>query len=104
MEHDICFQKIGLQEYAQSMFGDKNYWLKNEILSDIPKYIKTAQYVKSSPVDLTHNSGKTLKFKKKLAMFHYLQGTLPNGDKFCLHIAEYKDGQMILYTATKNVP
>ena len=100
----IDFQKIGLREYAQSMINNKDYWLKNASLDNITDIISKAMYIKTLPVDLTHNKGKTLRFKKKLKWFHYLQGTLPNGSNICIHIAEYKDGMKILYTVTSAIP
>lgn len=101
---DVHFQKIGIHEYAQSMIFSNDFWIKNAILQNIDKYIENSTYIKTLPVDLNHNKGKTLKFKKKLSCFHYLESILPNGNKFCIHIAEYKDGLKILYTATSQVP
>lgn len=94
----VKFRDISIKEYAQKMIGDKNYWLKIAILECMPEYIKNAKYVKTENVDLSHNTGRTLRLKKKLKNFHYFLSNLPNGSSVTIEIAETKTGDFYLYT------
>lgn len=90
----------GVKETAHSMFGSKHFWLKNQILNNLDFFLKKAQYIGSKNVDLSRNTGKTLKRKKKFKLFHYLNVSVLN-EKFCLQVVEMLDGKFYLYTITK---
>ena len=93
----------GVKEIAQSMFGTKQFWLKNAILENLHS-LGTPIFVTDGAVDLSHNSGKTLRLKKKFKRFVYMRASLPNGDDVFLNIAEHTDGKYYLYTITKHCP
>ena len=106
--YNVIFNGYELKEYAQAMYGNKNYfWLKNEILKDMPKYIQNATtYIGYKEVDLTHNTNKRrLAFKRKLDIFAYFESTLPNGNTVCLQLCRYREsGNYSLYSISKNIP
>ncbi len=105
--HEVEFNQYCIKEYAQSLFGNKKlFWLKNEILKEMPDYIKEAKYLGYKPVDLTHNTNKTrLRFKQKLDYYTYFESALPNGEKIYLQLCRFKnDGVYSLYTVSKNIP
>ena len=105
--YNVIFNGYELKEYAQAMYGNKNYfWLKNEVLKDMPKYIQNATYIGYKEVDLTHNTNKRrLAFKQKLDIFAYFESTLPNGNTICLQLCRYrKSGNYSLYSISKNIP
>lgn len=99
----IHFAKWGIRETAQSMFGSKAYWIKNEILQH-PELLKKAQYISSADVDMSHNTGKTLQRKKHFARFHYLRIEFANKQSVVVNVAERKDGEFYLYTVTSKCP
>ncbi len=101
---DIHFADWGISETAYSMYGNKNYyWLKNEVLSDPEKYFSNAQYISSADVDYSHNSGKTLRLKKKFEKYHYAKITLADGKEAYLNIVQHIDGNYYLYTISKRI-
>lgn len=99
----IHLSQWAIRETAQSMFGSKLFWLKNEILKNFDFFLSKAKYTGSKDVNLTHNTGKTLRKKRQFAKFHYFTIKL-GGDKFCLQVVERKKGDYFLYTITKNKP
>lgn len=100
----VLLDKWGIRETAQSMFTTKEYWLKNEILANYAKYLPNSEYIGNVAVDLTHNTGNTLRLKRKFNRFHYVRITLSKGESLCLHIAEHRNGNYYLYTITKRSP
>jgi hypothetical protein len=106
---DVGFD-VGFNEVTQSMLGDKNvFWLKNQILPTIQKYIQNAEYIGRKRSDHTHNSRKeTIRLKKATEHFYYFQSKLPNGQNICIQIGKYKPekkgGAHYFYTITKNIP
>lgn len=98
----VEFTDWGIREIAQSMFNDRLFWLKNELLKG-HLAINDMQYIRSAKVDLSHNSGKTIRKKRQMALFHYICFRV--GDTIlCAHIAEMRNGSYVLYTITKNPP
>lgn len=93
----------GIKELAQSMYGDRNFWNKNDILNNITQ-LSSATYIRHASVDYEHNTGRTRRLKKKLKWFHYMNLTLSNDNMVVLNIAEHKDGRFYLYTITKHCP
>lgn len=47
---------------------------------------------------ITHNTGKTLRLKRQLKMYHYFSVMIDNAT-FCFHIAVF-----YLYSITSNLP
>lgn len=96
-QKDVKINKIGLEETASKRFGNPDYWLKNEIASNIEKYLQKANYDKPQPIDISHNSGKTLKLKKKMLQAHKLN--LQLGTKsFVITLFERKvTGELLFY-------
>lgn len=92
-----------VRESAQSMFGSKYFWLKNEILKNFDFFLRKAKYIGSKDVDLTHNTGKTLRRKKQLEKYHYFNIKVGDTD-FCMQVVQDKKGNYFLYTITKNAP
>ncbi len=92
----VLINKIGLKESSVKQFGDNDYWLKNELASNIDKYLHNAEYLYSEPVDLTHNKGKTLKLKKQMKTSHKLNLSIGNKD-FLITLFEYKKTGLMLF-------
>ncbi|MBQ7531868.1 MAG: hypothetical protein IJT12_09205 [Paludibacteraceae bacterium] len=103
MENNIHVADWGVKEIAQSMFGTSQFWLKNEILNHLSLFDGAVQ-VGDGIVDLTHNTGKTLRLKRKFKHFFYVQKKLPDGEDVILNIALHEDGNYYLYTITKRCP
>lgn len=102
-EREIHVADWGVKEIAQSMFGTKQFWLKNEMLNHLSLF-NGATLFDESIVDLSHNSGKTLRLKKKFEHFFYLRKTLPDGEDVFLNVVRHIDGNYYLYTITKKCP
>ena len=101
---DIHFADWGISETAYSMHGKKNlYWLKNEVLLNPSNYFQNAHYVKDADVDLSHNTGKTLRLKSKFKKYYYSKITLSNGQPAYLNIVLHEDGNYYLYTISRNI-
>lgn len=96
-QQEVIVNKIGITESVQKDFGSADYWLRNELLEHIEVWLPKASYIAPEPIDLTHNSGKTLKLKKKMERAHKLRFDL--GDKvFSITIFEYKGtGKLLFY-------
>ena len=96
---DIC------HHFAASMFGDADYWLKNEILLNPQFYLNRGVTIANAAVD-PHNTGTaTQKLKDATDRFFYIRTKLANGNEVILHIGEYRDsGKLYLYAATKELP
>lgn len=104
VNYDVEFTRFGIEEYAQSMYKDKNYWLKNTLLDSMPDIIKNAQYIGKKVCDTTHNSGRKLKIKQQTDYFYYYRISLPGGDSAILHLGRWKNNhKMYLYTITNKV-
>lgn len=96
-QHEVTVNKVGITESVKKSFGSPDYWLRNKLLEHIGEWLPKANYVTTEPIDLTHNSGKTLKLKKRMEKAHKLQ--LDLGRKsFWITIFEYRDsGKMLFY-------
>ena len=112
-KHSVMFIPKGIEEAAQSMQGTSSYWIKNEILPNIPEYIQKGQFVRKVESDATHNTRKsTVRLKKNTDWFYYFKTTLPDGSEAYINIGHYKDsytvpsraGKYYFYTITKQLP
>ena len=101
----VHFAEWGISETAYVMLGKKDlYWLKNEVLNNPEKYFKTAKYISSAKVDLTHNTNKSrLRLKRNFKKYHYLEIVLTNERHVYLNIVEHNNGSFFLYTISKNI-
>ena len=79
------------------------YWLKNEVLNHPETYFRKATYVGDAEVDLSHNTGKTLRLKKKFKKYYYCQTALADGQTAYLNIVLHDDGNYYLYTISKEI-
>lgn len=112
---EVIYTAKGLKHAANDMGDEKGmaYWLKNEILPNIDKYLKKAKCVGRKVSDPNHNTNKeTVKLKKNSDYFYYLETTLPDGQKCCLHLGHYKTtyhvpekaGKYYIYSITTYTP
>lgn len=91
--HTVIYTPQGIREYSQSMERTHTYWLKNEILTQMPKYIADAEYIGRKVSDTTHNTRpQTLRLKRDTDYFYYFKVELPNGETAYLHLGRYKAG------------
>ncbi len=100
----VHFADWGISESAYSLFGKRNlYWLKNEVLNNPGEYFKTAKYISSAEVDLTHNTNKNrLRLKRDFKKYHYLEITIADKHLY-LNLIEHNNGLFYLYTISKNI-
>ena len=112
---EIIYTAKGLKHATNDMGNEKGmaYWLKNEILPNIDKYLKKAKCVGRKISDPNHNTNKeTVKLKKNSDYFYYLETTLPDGQKCYLHLGHYKTtyhvpekaGKYYIYSITTYIP
>ena len=93
---DIYIDKVCANETAKSSIKNPKYWLKNELMLNLDKYLPTVQYVGNEPIDLTHNSkkGKTYKLKKKSKQFHEFAINFKN-EKYTVKVIELNSGKLL---------
>lgn len=110
--HRVEFIRRGISHYCHDLGGQENiYWVKNEILPNIDKYLKNAQYIGRKVCDRGHNVNKeTLRLKRQTNYFYYFKIKLPNEEYAYLHLGMYnemkvgKAGTLYLYSISKNIP
>ena len=112
-EHEFDFGSFGngkhkvdiCHHYAASMFGDVDFWLKNEILLNPQSYFDNGVTIGNAAID-PHNSGAaTQRLKDCTNRFFYIKTRLANGKEVILHVGRYKDsGKLYLYSASKELP
>ena len=95
-QKEVLINSIGVIETVEKRFGNPNYWLRNELLENIDKYLPYATYIGEESVDLSHNTGKTLKLKKNMSKAHKLQYNVGN-KPFIITLFEYKDNGNLLF-------
>lgn len=96
---DIC------RHYARSMFGNDNYWLKNEILLSPQRYLDNSIVKATANVDHHNTGAATIALKEATDKFFYLETELANGDTIILHVGRYKGSQKLyLYAASERIP
>ena len=96
---DICYH------FAGSMFGNDDFWLKNEILINPQPYLDNGITVGYAGIDY-HNSGiATQELKYATDEFFYVKTKLANSNDIILHVGRYKSSRKLyLYYATKELP
>ena len=109
--YSIEFHSRGIEHCLGGLFGEQDYfWIKNTILSNIDKYLKSAVCVGKKLSDSNHNTNaKTKRLKEHTHFFYYFLITLPNGKAVYLHLGKYKKEyahkcEMYLYSITSNMP
>ena len=96
---DIC------RHFSRSMFGDKNYWLKNEILLSPQRYMDKSHLKARADIDHHNTGAATIALKEATEKFFYFETMLANGEKIILHVGRYKVSQKLyLYAASKMLP
>lgn len=103
-ECTIGIEDWGISEAAQSMWKSKKFWLKQEIINNFDRYLPYATYNGPGAVDLTHNSGRTLRRKKHFLSYHYFTIEVVPGQSICIQIVEHDSGNYFLYTITSASP
>ena len=106
-EVEVEFELKRLRHYADSMFGNKNfYWIKNEIIQDLPQYIESATCKGRKRSDSSHNQNRnTINLKDATDYFYYFETKLPNGETAYIHLGRWRETQkMYIYAITKNLP
>lgn len=110
-KNKVVFNSQGIEHYVNDMFGQKQFWIKNEVLPNISSYIKSAKCEGRMVSDAGHNKNKkTKRLKEQTDYFYYFRTTLPSGEDVFLHIGRYNDkkiglkGKMYLYSVSKNMP
>lgn len=109
--YNVEFNSIGVEHCLRDCFGKSEiFWIKNQILSNIDKYIKSAQCVGRKISENSHNTKtRTLNLKDNTEYFYYFKINLPNKQSVFLHLGLWKDGtyhagKLHLYSITKNLP
>lgn len=94
------------KHFAQDMYKDKLYWVKNEIMQNPQPFLDNATLVGRKVSDSSHNTNReTKKLKGKTDYFYYYRVDLLDGEKIFIHLGRYRDtGKMYLYSATTKVP
>ena len=111
---EVEFIGRGIHHCTHDALGKKDlFWIKNEILPHIDKYIINAKIKGRKNSDVSHNVNKeTVKLKKNTDYFYYLEIAFPNGKNCCLHIGHYKNnyhvqekaGKYYIYSITTYIP
>lgn len=87
----VMLTSDGLKHCAQDLFGNKVFWLKNEVLPYIDKLLKTSKYIGKKASETTHNKRKqTVKLKVKTDYFYYVEMELPNGKRMVASIGHFR--------------
>lgn len=108
--YKVEFISRGIEHCLGDCLGKEIFWIKNFILSNIDKYIKSAQCIGRKISETTHNTNdKTKRLKKHTEHFYYFKITLPNGKDAYIHLGMYKKEfidkcEMYLYSITANLP
>lgn len=107
---DVIFITKGIKHCAGDLFNKSTFWIKNVILPNIDKYIKTAKCIGWKESDIGHNpNAATTNLKENTDYFYYFRIVLPNGEECYLHLGHYKkghprEGKMYLYSITNKPP
>ena len=113
-QREVIYTPDGISHCVQDMLGRSEvYWLKNEVLPQINRYIANAEYMGKKVSDTGHNTrSRTVNLKQNTDFFYYYKITLPSGQECYIHLGHYKTdfvnveraGKMYLYSITKNLP
>lgn len=105
--HSVDFSNHKINKhFAQDLYKDKLYWVKNEILQNPQPYLDKATLIGWKPSDASHNANKeTKRLKRRTDFFYYYKISICNGKEMYLHLGRYKDsGIMYLYSASTKLP
>lgn len=98
---EVSVTKICAKETAKTSVGRDGYWLKNEVMMNLDKFLPSfKEIVPPEKIDLTHNSksGKAYKIKKKAKCMHVFEGTVGATKITCKVIEMKADGKLVAYT------
>ena len=92
--------KICATETAKASIGREGYWLKNEVMKNLDKFLPSFKYMGTEAIDLSHNSksGKAFKLKKKAKCMHIFEGTVGTTKITCKVLEMKADSKLIAYT------
>ena len=96
---EVVINNICAHETAKSSLNSEYYWIKNELMQHLDRFLPTAIYEGSETVDLTHNSkkGKAYRLKKKASNFHKFSFVYKE-NKYTVKVIELKTGELLGYT------
>ena len=113
-QREVIYTPDGISHCVQDMLGRNDvYWLKNEVLPQINRYIAHAEYMGKKVSDTGHNSrSRTINLKQNTDYYYYYKIQLPSGQECYIHLGHYKTdfvnaeraGNMYLYSITKKLP
>ncbi|MBR1922150.1 MAG: hypothetical protein IJ838_00150 [Paludibacteraceae bacterium] len=113
-QREVIYTPDGISHCVNDMLGRSDvYWLKNEVLPQVNRYIAHAEYMGKKVSDTGHNSrSRTVNLKQNTDYYYYYKITLPSGQECYIHLGHYKTdfvntkraGKMYLYSITKNLP
>lgn len=98
---EVSVSKICATETAKASVGRDGYWLKNEVMMNLDKFLPSFRHIGSpEAIDLTHNSksGKAYKIKKKAKCMHVFEGTVGTTKITCKVLEMKSDGKLVAYT------
>ncbi|MBE6331671.1 MAG: hypothetical protein E7070_05145 [Bacteroidales bacterium] len=91
----------GTKEIANKMFGNPDYWHRNQVYAHLEDYLQEAVYVEGKDVDLGHNTNaKRLKLKSHFSKFHYIRIKAWE-QHYCVIVAEHENGTLYVYDIEK---
>ena len=111
--YEAIFIPNGVAHSIRDMYGEKCFWIKNEVIKNLPHYMAGAEYIGRKVSDPDHNSKKqTQELKRNSDYFYYYRIKLPTGERVILHFGHYREefanpmraGKMYLWSVSKNVP
>lgn len=97
---EVSINKICATETAKASVGRDGYWLKNEVMQNLDKFLPSFKYMGQENIDLSHNSksGKAYKLKKKAKCMHIFEGTVGTTKITCKVLEMKDDGKLVAYT------
>ena len=82
----------GLKHCANDLLGDKDFWIKNELVRSIDTILAQATYVGRKKSDATHNKRReTIQLKEQTDYFYYLSFNIGGGLSLRFSIGHYRN-------------
>ena len=96
---EVSVGKVCATETAKASVCRDGYWLKNEVMLHLDKYLPSFEYEGKEAIDLSHNtpSGKAYKLKSKAACMHVFKKIINDIEITC-KVLEMSDGRLLAYT------
>lgn len=99
---DVLVDNITYIEVTKGASSDAAYFLKIELLKNIDKIATKLTFVRSEPIDMSHNNRRNVFYRRK-ALFESMEvyEITINSHVFVLKFGKFKDsGKLNLYTIT----